>query len=165
MIFRMTSSVSRQADGKISAQTNAVMRASGALVGIAAESIAEVEGAVTLPQLRVLVMIATRGPLNLAAVATGLRVSASNASRICDRLLKAGLLDRRDLPSDRRNVTLTLTEDGQALVDRVQRHRRRAITRVLHSLSADERQRVADAFEAFAKAAGEPLGHEPITLI
>ena len=42
------------------------MRASRALVGIAAASIAEVDGTVTVPQLRVLVIIDTRGPQNLA---------------------------------------------------------------------------------------------------
>ena len=162
----MSSPAGRKAGGRVSAaQADAVWRASRALVGIAAESIAEVGDTVTIPQLRVLVMVATRGPLNLAAVAAGLQVSASNASRICDRLLKAGLLDRRDLPSDRRHVALTLTEEGQALVDKVTRHRRRAITRVLRKMNARERERVADALETFARAAGEPLDHGRVTLI
>lgn len=104
------SSAPRRAVGKVSGvHVDAVMRASRALIGIAAASVAEVDDTVTVPQLRVLMMVATRGPLNLAAVAEGLQVSASNASRICDRLLRAGFLDRRDDPSDRRNVVLSLT--------------------------------------------------------
>jgi DNA-binding MarR family transcriptional regulator len=141
------------------------MRASRALVGIAAASIADVVDIVTVPQLRVLVMVATRGPLNLAAVAAGLDVSASNASRICDRLLKAGLLDRRDLPSDRRHITLTLTEAGQALVDKVLDHRRSAVERVLRDMSAHDRKQLAEALDLFATAAGEPVGTEHLTLI
>jgi hypothetical protein len=60
-----------------------VLRASRALVGVAAASIAAVDGDVTVPQLRVLVMVDMEGPLNLAAVAHQFRFSASNAS-ICD---------------------------------------------------------------------------------
>lgn len=162
----MSPATGRTAAGTVAAaQVDAVMRASRALVAIAAASVAEVDDTVTTPQLRVLVMVATRGPLNLAAVAAGLDVSASNASRICDRLLKAGLLDRRDLPTDRRNVTLTLTEDGQALVDKVIRHRRRAITRVLRNMGARERERLVNALDSFAAAAGEPLDDEHLTLI
>jgi DNA-binding MarR family transcriptional regulator len=156
----------RDAGGRVTAaEVDSVMRASRALVGIAAASIAEVDDTVTVPQLRVLMMVATRGPLNLAAVAASLGVSASNASRICDRLLKAGLLDRRELPTDRRNVTLTLTDAGKALVDKVTRHRRSAITRILRGMGARERERLADALDSFAAAAGEPFDDEHLTLI
>jgi DNA-binding MarR family transcriptional regulator len=134
------------------------MRASRALVGIAAESIAEVDDVVTVPQLRVLTMIFTRGPMNLASVATGLDVSAPNASRICDRLIKAGLLDRQEDPSDRRNIMLTLTAEGQRLIDRVNRHRRTAVRRVLRRMSARDRESLTAALNTFATAAGEPVG-------
>ena len=147
------------------AQIDAVMRASRALVGIAAASIAEVDDAVTLPQLRVLVMVSTRGPLNLAAVAAGLEVSASNASRICDRLMRAGLLDRREDPTDRRNVTLTITDRGQAIFDTVTQHRRGAIERVLRNIDAHQRERLAEALDTLATAAGEPVDDENLALI
>jgi hypothetical protein len=52
----------------------------------------------TLPQLRVLVVIASRGPQNLAGVAQGLGVHSSNATRACDKLVEAADLypDNRD---------------------------------------------------------------------
>lgn len=127
-----------------------------ALVGVAATSIAEVEDVVTIPQLRVLVMLHTRGPMNLAALAAALEVNPSNASRACDRLSKAGLLDRRDSAADRRNVTLTLTDAGRHLVDKVIKHRRAAVTRALRKMPATQRERLADDLIAFAAAAGEP---------
>jgi DNA-binding MarR family transcriptional regulator len=147
----------RAVDQPSAGQIDAVLRASRALVGIAAASIADVEDVVTVPQLRVLVMLFTRGPLNLAAVASALDVNPSNASRTCDRLMKAGFLDRRESPDDRRYVTLTLTDAGRQLVDRVTKHRRLAIERVLRNMSAPERERLAEAFSTFATAAGEPL--------
>ena len=107
--FVMTAAQRREADTEAPStdQVDAVSRASRALVGIAAASIASVDDDVTVPQWRVLVMVDTRGPLNLAAVAAGLDVNPSNASRICDRLIKAGWLDRQESPTDRRNITLS----------------------------------------------------------
>ncbi|KMO80178.1 transcriptional repressor MprA [Mycolicibacterium chubuense] len=132
------------------------MRASRALVGVAAESLGEVGDVVTVPQFRVLVLLHTRGPLNLTSVAAELGVNPSNASRTCDRLIKAQLLDRRESAVDRRHVTLTIRPAGRRLVEKVTEHRRAAIERVLRSMKAGERQMVATALELFAVAAGEP---------
>ncbi|GLP75144.1 hypothetical protein TUM20983_22540 [Mycobacterium antarcticum] len=146
-------------------QVDAVMRASRALVGITAASIAEVDDQVTLPQLRTMMMIATRGAMNLVAVAAGLGVSSPNASRICDRLLKAGMLDRSEDPEDRRHITLTLTADGDALVERLIRHRRKAIRRILCTMTPRERDDLAIVMNGFADAAGEPLGKSTPALV
>jgi DNA-binding MarR family transcriptional regulator len=152
------------ADRPSADQVEAVLCALRALVGIAAASIAEVDDVVTVPQLRVLVMLHTRGSMNLAAVAAALEVNPSNASRACDRLSKAGLLDRRESPADRRNVTLTLTDAGRRLVEKVIRHRRAAIQRTLRKMPAPQRERLAEDLNAFAAAAGEPLD-EALTLV
>jgi DNA-binding MarR family transcriptional regulator len=137
-------------------QIDAVVRASRALVGIAAAAIAAVDDSVTVPQLRVLVLLDTRGPLNLTGVAAGLGVDPSNASRICERLIRAGLLDRQESPDDRRNITLSLTDAGRRLITKVTRHRRTAITRVLRDMDPEDRELVKTALDRFATAAGEP---------
>lgn len=54
--------------GVTSDQVESVMRAARALVGITAASISTVDDVVTVPQLRVMMMIATRGAMNLAGV-------------------------------------------------------------------------------------------------
>ncbi|MCE4269238.1 MarR family winged helix-turn-helix transcriptional regulator [Rhodococcus globerulus] len=146
-------------------QVEAVLWASRALVGIAAASVAEAEDLVTVPHLRILVMVDTRGPLNLGAVAAALEVNPSNASRAVDRLIKAGLLDRRDAPQDRRNLTLTLTAAGQGLVDRVSTHRREAIAAVLERMTPEDRDVLAAALRRFAAAAGEPIDGDVLTLL
>ena len=68
---------------------------------------------VTFGQLRVLALLEDEGPMNLSAVAQALAVGPSNASRTCDRLVRGGLLDRREDPDDRRNVVLTVTVPGR----------------------------------------------------
>ncbi|MFZ2174110.1 MAG: MarR family transcriptional regulator, partial [Rhodococcus sp. (in: high G+C Gram-positive bacteria)] len=107
----------------------------------------------------------TRGPLNLGAVAEALRVNPSNASRAVDRLIKAGLLDRRDAPEDRRNLNLTLTDAGQELVNRVSTHRREAISGVLERMTPEDRDSLASALRRFAAAAGEPIDGDVLTLL
>lgn len=136
-------------------QVDAVVRATRVLVAVIAQSVAEVEDVITLPQFRVLVMVATHGPLNLRAVASALGVHPSNATRTCDRLVAGGLLDRRDDPTDRRHLVLTLTDEGRRLIDSVTQHRRAAIGAVLAQLPPPNRRTLAADLEAFADAAGE----------
>ncbi|CAM3258806.1 MarR family transcriptional regulator [Mycobacterium intermedium] len=152
-------------DGPSADQIEAVLRASRALVGIAAASIAAVDDSVTVPQLRVLVMIDTRGPLNLAAVAEALEVNPSNASRICDRLIKAGLLDRQEAVNDRRHIVLSLTSAGRRLVNKVIKHRRAAVTRILRDMAPKDRELLKTALDRFATAAGEPNPDQTAAII
>jgi DNA-binding MarR family transcriptional regulator len=147
-------------------EIDAALLAADVMMHVAARSVAEVEDVVTSPQLRVLVMIATRGPQNLGDVAVELGVHASNATRTCEKLVAAGLLDRGDDPTDRRYIRLTLTEDGAALVDRVIGHRRSAIAEVFLEMSEDERAAAVEGFLAFARAAGEqPAADGRFTLL
>lgn len=140
-------------------QIDAVMLAARVLVAVTAQSVASVEDQVTLPQLRVLVMIASRGPQNLASVAQGLGVHSSNATRTCDKLVDASLIHRSDDPADRRNLVLRLTASGWQLVQTMTEHRRTAIENVLAKMPPQLRNDLAPALLAFAEAAGEiPLG-------
>ncbi|MCH6470828.1 MarR family winged helix-turn-helix transcriptional regulator [Sinomonas terrae] len=135
-------------------QVDAVLRAADVLLRVAATSVVEIEDVVTTPQLRVLVLIAFQGPQNLGAVARELGVHASNATRTCERLVVAGLLSRREDPSDRRFLQLDLTAKGRDLVETMIEHRRRAIADVLERVPADSREALASAMSAFADAGG-----------
>lgn len=150
---RRTSSVEPEA---VSAEeVAAVMAAARALVGLIAESIAQVDDVVTVPQLRVLVLTSMQGALNLGAVAEALGVHASNATRTVDRLVVASFLDRRDSPADRRQVELTLTSKGRDLVESVMSHRRAWARNVLSGMPASRRRVLIPALRSFVEAAGE----------
>lgn len=131
------------------------MRAAQVLGAVVANSVAEVEDQVSPPQLRVLVFLARQGPLNLAAVAASMGVHPSNATRAVERLVVAGLVHRRDDPTDRRHVVLTLTAAGQTVVDSVIARRRAAIEEVVQQMPQTKRRALSGAFESFADAAGE----------
>jgi DNA-binding MarR family transcriptional regulator len=150
---RVTRDLRRRRPSSTSADTEAVMAASRVFVAVIAASLAEVEDRVSVPQFRVLVMADAEEPLTLSAVAEGLGVHPSNATRTVDRLVEAGLMDRRDNPSDRRQVQLTLTTQGRQLKDEVYDHRRTAISVVLRRMSAEERRLLASAMGTFAQTA------------
>lgn len=131
-----------------------MLAAADVLLRVVASSVAEVEDVVNTPQLRVLVRIHNLGPQNLGGVAAELGVHASNATRISDRLVAAGLVERREDPADRRYVLLELTGKGQELVNTVLEHRREAIAGVISRMPPGRRPALAAAMEAFAAAAG-----------
>ena len=133
----------------------AVLAATRVLVGVSAQSVARIEDEATLPQLRVLVMVASRRRMNLGAVAAALGVHPSNATRAVERLVVAGLLHRSDDPADRRNLQLELTGAGRALVDRVMDDRRAAIAEILDRMPASRRRALVPVLRSFAEAAGE----------
>jgi DNA-binding MarR family transcriptional regulator len=138
------------------AELDQLMRASRVLGGVVAESIANVEDEVTLPQLRTLVLVETTRGINAAGVADALGIHPSNATRLIDRLVQAGYLSRSDSSSDRRRIHLTLTRAGGDLVEEVMEYRRRAFERILRRMAAADRRRLAVALATFSAAAEEP---------
>jgi DNA-binding MarR family transcriptional regulator len=133
----------------------AVLRASRALVAVAARSLATVADDVTLPQYRALIELAARGPLRLADLAEALTVDRSTATRMCDRLVRKRLVTRRRGSEDRRVVRVSLTETGLELVAEVSRRRHAEIRRIVRRIPAASRPLVVTALQAFAEAAGE----------
>ena len=146
-------------------QVDAVVRASRVLVGVVARSVAEVEDLVSLPQFRVLVVIASRGSVNLGEVAEGLGVHPSNATRTVDKLVVAGLVQRSDDPADRRYLALNLTSRGHDVVERVMNHRRSSIAVVMDNMAPSRRRTLASVLGAFAEAAGEQASDEEAYLL
>jgi DNA-binding MarR family transcriptional regulator len=144
------------AETDVEAVTTAVLTASRLLVAVAARSLAVVEDAVTLPQFRLMVVLGTRGGLKLAAVADHLAVNPSTALRMAERLEAAGMVTRRTNPAVRREVILSLTEDGRRVVDRVTARRRSEIATIVARMEPSQRARLVSALEAFAAAGSEP---------
>ena len=92
---------------------DAVLSASRVLVAVAARSLGDVAEEVTLTQFRTLVVLASRGPQSLATLAEAVDVTPSTATRMCDRLVRKGLIARRHERGDRRLIRLTLTRVGR----------------------------------------------------
>lgn len=71
----------------------------------------------TMSQLKVLAMIARSGAGTISNVATFLGVSTPAASKAIDKLVRRGLVLRKESTDDRRSSELSLTEDGTQLLD------------------------------------------------
>lgn len=107
-------------------------------------------------QLRALFVL-ERGPVNVSSLAGELGALVSSASRLCDRLEAAGLL-ARDPGRDRREVTLRLSADGQALLDRLRVRRLEDLSRVLEQMPASARTALLWGLAEFHEAASRPDG-------
>lgn len=150
----MTENAGEPADSP-DAITDALLGASRLLVAISARSIAEVDDTLTFPQFRTLVILRTRGPVNLATLAGFLDVTPSTAGRMVDRLVDAGLVDRTPHPGSRRELVADLTERGRRTVDAVTVKRREEIAGIVAAMPPRQRHGLVRALTAFTAAGGE----------
>lgn len=137
---------------------DAVLAACRVLVALSAQSIAAVEDVADVAQVRALVVISSRGSVSLGELAGAANLHLTRASRLCDRMVADGLIDRVNDPTNRRQLTLTLTDKGQRVVHDVMAHRRAAITPILERLPKQRRAELVAVLEDFAAAGGEPSG-------
>lgn len=143
-------------DDPIDAVTDAVLTASRLLVAVSARSISAVDETISLAQFRLLVVLYTQGQQKVTALAEALGVNPSTATRAVDRLLEAGLVDRRPNPRSRREMQVSLTTAGQRLVRDVTRRRRKEIAAIVARMPATHQRGLVRALNAFSQAGGEP---------
>lgn len=101
-------------------------------------------------QLDALEIIAARpGGLPMSDFADALRVEPSSATRAVDRLARLGLAERRRDPDDKRVVRAEVTDQGAAMVRRVEQRRSTGMQRLLEPFDDDERRQLASLLERF----------------
>jgi DNA-binding MarR family transcriptional regulator len=153
--WRDTTGMARRSADRQSEVIDAILGAGRVLAGVGARTIAEVDPDVTVPQFRVLVVLATAGPQRVADLASALDAEPSTATRLCDRLARKKLVRRQRLTTDRRTVQVLLGDPGRRLVDQVAERRRAEVARILRRVSAGDQERLIEMLRAFALAAGE----------
>ncbi len=141
-----------------------VRSSSGGPVRKRSGTLTEVAEEISVPQLRVLVLLNSRGPMNLRTIAAHLDVNPSKASRTCEQLVVSGKVARREDKDDRRNINLSLTSDGDEFVGRLMDSRRRLIDRVIARMNPTDRSELARALEAFSEAVAAAPREETIGL-
>ncbi len=137
------------------AVVDAVLTASRTLVAVAERSLGAAAEETTLAQYRALVVLASRGPLRMVDLARALAVTPPTAGRMCDRLLRKGLIRRHRASDDRREVKVSITPAGRNVVDQATARRRELLADILARIPVRRQAGVAAAFQAFAAAAGE----------
>jgi len=93
-----------------------------------------------------------------------LGLAESSVTRLVDRLVSAGLVDRRSTPGDRRCIEAGLTPEGRKVMRRVRTERREFLREILETLEPAERGelvrllgRVSEALRA--RRSATPAGH------
>jgi DNA-binding MarR family transcriptional regulator len=109
-------------------------------------------GDVSTVQLRALTVLRSSAGANLGRLAQEMRVTVSTASRLVDRLVAAGLADRRTSPESRREIRLSLTTEGERTLDRYDELRLTGLRACLERIPAGERDGVVAALRALVAA-------------
>jgi DNA-binding MarR family transcriptional regulator len=112
------------------------------------------------PQLNALLAVERSEGVNLGGLASELNMLLSSASRLCDRLVASGLVERVTGRADRREIALYLTQSSRTLLDELRRTRRAGLATVLEVMSASGRAALLRGLTEFA-AASEESGTQP----
>ncbi len=114
----------------------------------------------TVPQFRTLGFLGRQPGASLSALAEHIGLTLPAVSTLVDGLVERKLVTRSRPPDDRRRITLTLTDQGQATLEVTHAAAEARLADRLAVLSAGERQLVVQALEAlrplFASHQPEP---------
>jgi DNA-binding MarR family transcriptional regulator len=118
------------------------------------------------PQLNALIVVEQQQGINLRGLAGQLNMILSSASRLCDRLVAAGLVERVPGRVDRREIALYLTPSSRQLLEELRVARREILTQVLDRMSPGGRSALVRGLTEFAAIAAETVrpgqdGSEP----
>ena len=132
-----------------SAEDETLLRLARTVVGISTRAADEL-GRLSVVQLRAVTVLRGLGAGNLGQLAAGMGVTVSTASRLVDRLVAAGLVDRRPSPRSRREVALVVTGAGAELLERYDDLRLEELRGLLDRLPAHRRPQVLAVLDEFA---------------
>lgn len=100
------------------------------------------EEKVTPIMYSVLSALAQSGPVDQTTLAAAVAIDKTNMTDILDRLKKRGLVRRRVAPKDRRVRLAALTDNGRALLDRIDEKAHRAHVRTIEDLAPADQIRL-----------------------
>jgi DNA-binding MarR family transcriptional regulator len=111
-----------------------------------------VDMSLTLAQMKVIYVAAASGPLTMGALAERLGTSLSSTSGAVDRLVRKGLLARREDESDRRQVLVVPTPTALEQIERMSELGRSRLRLMLASMRASDVKTVESAIRLMTAA-------------
>jgi DNA-binding MarR family transcriptional regulator len=130
-------------------EDQALLEAVRLVVGVSVRAADQV-GEASLVQLRALTVLSESPEANLMQLADGMGVTVSTTSRLVDRLVAAGLVDRRPSQVTRREISISLTAAGREVLQRYDDLRLTALRSRLDQLTPRQRASAVDAFRDLA---------------
>lgn len=107
---------------------------------------------ITPSQLSALTTVARAGSLRLGKLAERERISKATLTRLVARLEEAGYLDRAADPDDRRSAVVSVTTEGEELLDVTAERADAYLSRQVAALTDDERAVLAAAVPVLERA-------------
>ena len=108
---------------------------------------------VTMSQAKCLYVVAVHPSIGMSALAAHLDVSLSAVSGLVDRLVDHGYVERREDVADRRQMHITLTADGQSVVDHIRELNSEHLRMLLRGLQGDELEALLNGIAALDREA------------
>jgi len=106
----------------------------------------------TMPQLKVSLLLYMYGPSRMSEIASALGVSLATATGVVDRLVERDIVLREGQPDDRRVVICRLSEKGEGLMSGLWQLSRDRLGELLRALSTSQLLLIIDALAAILQA-------------
>jgi DNA-binding MarR family transcriptional regulator len=107
----------------------------------------------SMRQVKAVFVLAVHGPISVGGLGRRLDLAEPTASLLVEELVTKTLAARETDPLDRRRTLVRLTDEGAALVDRLQQTRDENIDRWLGALGEGDLRALLQGLEAILRAA------------
>ncbi len=111
-------------------------------------------GELTMPQLHMMMAIRRFGSPSLKELAHALQVSAPSASTMVDRLVEMRMLTREPSQVDRREVVVTLSDEGGSMTSRMEEEILDSLSEILEKLGPEYAELWCRTFEQIRTVLG-----------
>ena len=112
----------------------------------------------TMPQLKVVLLLFMSGPTRMSDIASALDVSLATATGVVDRLVEREIVLRENDPDDRRVVLCRLSDKGQKLIGGLWQLARDRARELLGEIEPTKLLLVTEVLEALLKAGESTRG-------
>lgn len=107
----------------------------------------ETHTGLTPTQVAALATLQRQGPVPVGMLADAEQISAPTATKVIDKLARAGLVERRTDPGDRRVSLVAVTASGHDLLATTRQHKTAWLSMRIAALDPADRARLLDAIE------------------
>lgn len=111
-------------------------------------------------QALLILLLCGRPALNMTELAKGLEISRQQLTKMADTLCERGFIERTVSPESRREVLVSITDEGRALCDLVIKEREKQMELFLSPASDEEKKTILDACLIVKRLLEEDLGEE-----
>ena len=107
---------------------------------------------ISLAQCQILIELGNKQEVCIVELSEALGVDSSTLSRTTNRMVEAGLVDRITNCSDRRYVSLSLSDKGKTLYQHIEERDTSYYAKVFEFIPERKREQVMESFNLFAEA-------------